>query len=54
MAERWENFVDQLQHGAGFLAKEELKRLIADAKGDSSPFVFNGLLELFVFSPRPY
>lgn len=39
MPEQWEAFVDHLKDSAGLLAKEELKRLITDAKGDSSQFI---------------
>lgn len=39
MPELWEGFIDTLRDTAGHLAKDELKRLVANAKTDANAFI---------------
>ncbi len=36
---KWQDFIDGLKDGAGSLAKDELKGLVADAKADKDAFI---------------
>ncbi len=35
----WHDFIDGLKDGAGLLAKDQLKSLVATAKADSNDFI---------------
>lgn len=39
MPEPWESFIDNLRDTAGLFAKDELKRLVANAKADANAFI---------------